>query len=165
MQGNESKGKAAMKVKRLIKESFSVIGIEGSSLDGEGFVQRCWKEANLRFEEIKHLAKKDENGNFAGFWGAMSDLSHSFKPWENDFTEGLYLAGAECSEDAEAPEGWVKWKVPGYEYIVIECENDSTFKEGLCYLKEQGLSLSDAVHDFTCPETGKNFLFFPIHKI
>ena len=69
-----------MKVEKCIKESFVVIGKEGSTLDGEGFIQRLWIDANSHFGEIQHLAKKDENGNISGIWGAMSDFSHSFYP-------------------------------------------------------------------------------------
>lgn len=51
---------------RLIKSSFSVIGKEGSTLDGEGFIQRLWNEANGHFAEIKHLAKRAEDGSLVG---------------------------------------------------------------------------------------------------
>ena len=108
-----------MKVERCIKESFIVIGKEGSTLDGEGFIQRLWIDANSHFGEVQHLAKKDENGNICGIWGVMSDFSHSFDPWE-DFRKGLYLAGVECRDDAEAPDGWKKWIIPGCEYIYAE---------------------------------------------
>ena len=81
-----------MKINKCVKESFVVIGKEGSTSDGEIFVQELWDNANLHFEEVKHLAKKDENGNIVGIWGAMSDFSRSFNPWE-DFNKGLYLAG------------------------------------------------------------------------
>lgn len=100
-----------MKIERCEKESFVVIGKEGSSLDGAGFIHKLWDEANSHFEEVQHLAKKDENGIIGGIWGAMSDFSHSFNPWE-DFNKGLYLAGVECSDDAEAPNGWTKWIIP-----------------------------------------------------
>ena len=66
---------------------------------------------------MRHLAKKDENGNLVGIWGAMSHLSRSLKPWEDNFSKGLYLAGFECDDDAEAPKGWTKWIIPGYEYL------------------------------------------------
>ena len=33
-----------MKVEKCIKESFAVIGKEGSTLDGQGFIQKLWKE-------------------------------------------------------------------------------------------------------------------------
>lgn len=62
---------------RLIKSSFSVIGKEGSTLDGEGFIQRLRNEANGHFAEIKHLAKRAEDGSLVGIWGAMSDHTHS----------------------------------------------------------------------------------------
>lgn len=153
-----------MEVSRCKKDSFVIIGKEGSSLDGAGFIQKLWDDANSHFEEIQHLAKKDENGNLCGIWGAMSDFSRSFQPWEG-FSKGLYLAGAECNDDAEAPDGWVKWTIPGYEYIYAECESDDTFLKMIKYLEDNDLSLAGAVHDFTCPQTGKNYMFFPIGKL
>ena len=83
-----------MKIERCIKESFVVIGKEGSTSDGEGFIQRLWADANSHFEEVQNLAKRDKDGNIAGIWGAMSDFSRSFHPWEA-FSKGLYLAGVE----------------------------------------------------------------------
>lgn len=151
-----------MKIEKTQKKSFAVIGKEGSTEDGEGFIGRLWDDANSHFEEVKHLAKKDENGNIEGIWGAMSDFSRSFKPWEEDFSKGLYLAGVECEVDAKAPEGWTKWIIPGYEYIYVEVENDSTFSKMIQYLKEHNLHLTGAVHDFSCPQTAKNYMFFPI---
>ena len=151
-----------MKIDKCVMESFVVIGKEGSTMDGEGFIQKLWEDANSHFGEVQHLAKKDENGNLLGIWGAMSDLSHSFKPWEDNFSKGLYLAGVECVNDAEAPLGWTKWVIPSYEYLYVEMEDGNTFPEVLEYMKENGLELVGAVHDFTCPETGKNFMFFPI---
>ncbi len=84
-----------MNVNKCIKESFTVIGKEGSTRDGEGFIRRLWEDANSHFAEVQHLAKKDESGGLAGIWGAMSDFSRSFRPWEEGFTKGLYLAGVE----------------------------------------------------------------------
>lgn len=154
-----------MKVERCIKESFVVIGKEGSTLDGQGFIQNLWEDANSHFNEVQQLAKKGETGNLLGIWGAMSDLSHSFHPWEDDFSKGLYLAGVECDDNAEAPSGWTKWIIPGYEYIYVEVENETTFPSVLSYMHLNNLTLAGAVHDFTCPETGKNFMFFPIRTI
>ncbi|MCI8389125.1 MAG: AraC family transcriptional regulator, partial [Roseburia sp.] len=77
----------------------------------------------------------------------------------------LYLAGVECNENAEAPNGWTKWIIPGYEYIYIECEIDSTFSEVIKYLEDNAIPLVGAVHDFTCQQTGKKYMFFPIRKL
>ena len=85
-----------MVIEKCTKPSFTVIGKQGSTHDGQGFVQRLWEDGNAHFSEVHHLAKKDEKGNLCGVWGAMSDFSLSFRPWENDFTQGLYLAGVEC---------------------------------------------------------------------
>lgn len=154
-----------MEINRCVKESFVVIGKEGSTGDGEGFIARLWEDANSHFPEVAHLAKKDEEGNLAGVWGAMSDLSRSFLPWEDGFTKGLYLAGVECVEGAQAPDGWTKWVIPGYEYIYVENEGGGTFPKVIEYLRENGIPLAGAVHDFTCPQTGKGYLFFPIRRL
>ena len=92
----------------------------------------------------------------------MSDHSHSFKPWEDGFSKGLYLASVECVDDAQPPAGWTKWTIPGYEYIRAEVESEETFSEVLNYLAATGLTLVGAVHDYTCPVSGKNYMYFPI---
>ena len=154
-----------MNMEKCMKEAFAVIGKEGSTEDGPGFVQSLWTDANTHFAEVAHLAKKDENGNLVGIWGAMTDFSRSFRPWEDGFSRGFYLAGVECVDDAQAPEGWVKWNVPGFEYLRVECDHDGVFPEMIDYLREKGISLAGAVHDFTCPQTGKNYMYFPIGRI
>ncbi len=153
-----------MKIEKMVKGSFTVIGKEGSTDDGDGFIRKLWQEANAHFNEISHLAKRDEQGNLAGIWGAMSDPSRSFRPWDQ-FRHGLYLAGAECRDDAEAPRGWVKWVVPGYEFLYAERDSENAFRDVLAYMKENDIPLAGAVHDFTCPKTGKEYMFFPIRRL
>lgn len=154
-----------MNIEKRIKASFAVIGKEGSTLEGEGFVQKLWAEANAHFSEVQPLAKKDEKGNLLGIWGAMTDLSHAYRPWEENFSKGLYLAGVECAEDVQAPEGWTKWVIPGYEYLCVETENEATFSEMLNYMDKNQITLVGAVHDFTCPLSGRNYMCFPIRAI
>lgn len=149
---------------KVIKKAFVVIGKVGSTLDGEGFIQKLWDNANSHFNEVAHLAKKDANGNLVGIWGAMSDMSHSFKPWEDGFRKGLYLAGVECVDHTEAPDGWTKWIIPGYQYIVVENHN-GVFEDTIGQMKEEGIPLVGAVHDYTDPATGKNYMYFPIREI
>ena len=79
-----------MEINRCTKASFVVIGKEGVTTDGEGFIQKLWSDANGHFNEVADLAKKDEEGNLLGIWEAMSDMSRSFLPWEDGFTKGLY---------------------------------------------------------------------------
>ena len=154
-----------MKIEKCMKEGFCVIGKEGSTNDGAGFVQALWQDANGHFDQVAPLAKKDEQGNLAGIWGAMSDLSRRFLPWEDGFSRGLYLAGVECDAEADAPEGWVKWTVPGFEYLRVEADEPDLFPKMIAYLQENNLPLAGAVHDFTCPVTGKNYMYFPIRKL
>lgn len=154
-----------MNTQIIIKPAFCVIGKEGSTADGSGFVQRLWAEANAHFEEVAPLAKLDKTGVPAGFWGVMTDCSRQFLPWEEDFSRGLYLAGVECLDDAQAPEGWVKWEIPGFEAIQAECTSPSLFADMLAYLREQALELAGAVQDFTDPKTGKNYMLFPIRRL
>lgn len=153
-----------MNVEKRRKESFAVIGKEGSTMEGEGFIQRLWNDANGHFGQVAHLAKRDGQGNLVGVWGCMTDFTRSFQPWEG-FRNGLYLAGVECGGGAEPPEGWVKWIVPGFEYLVSECDGGDTFSDTLKEIKARGLSLAGAVQDFTDPQTGKNYMFFPIRKL
>ena len=49
-------------MRKIIKEAFVVIGKEGSTLDGAGFIQKLWNDANSHFSEVEHLAKKDTKG-------------------------------------------------------------------------------------------------------
>ncbi|NLH02045.1 MAG: GyrI-like domain-containing protein [Clostridiales bacterium] len=155
-------------IKKCIKSSFSVIGKEGSTNDGNGFVNKLWENANSCFNEIEGLAKKDEKGNILGIWGLMSDFSRSFKPWEENFTKGLYLAGAEVTDDAEAPDAWVKWTVPAFEYLYIKVDKEykEAFSYVLNYMDNNNIKLAGAVFDYNCPqENGQLYLFFPIRRL
>ncbi|MBE6759201.1 MAG: GyrI-like domain-containing protein [Ruminococcaceae bacterium] len=154
-----------MIIDTVVKESFCVIGLQGSTDDGEGFVQRLWAEANARFGEVSHLALRDGDGCPVGVWGAMSDFSMSFAPWEEGFSRGLYLAGVECAGDALPPEGWTKWSIPGFEYLRVKCDGSDVFSAMLAHLEENGLSLAGAVQDFTCPKTGESFMLFPVGRL
>ena len=154
-----------MRIERMIKESFAVIGKEGSTSDGTGFIQALWNDANGHFAEVAPLAKWDGDGNPVGIWGAMTDFSRTFQPWEENFSRGLYLAGVECPLDAQPPEGWSKWVIPGFEYLRAECEDENTFPQVLAYMRENSIPLVGAVHDFTCPATGKSYMLFPVKKL
>ena len=46
-------GGHGVEINRCVKESFSVIGKEGSTMDGSGFIQRLWEDANSHFQEIE----------------------------------------------------------------------------------------------------------------
>ncbi len=52
---------------QVIKRSFVVIGKEGSTFDGEGFIPKLWNDANGHFCEIAHLAKKMQRGTSWGY--------------------------------------------------------------------------------------------------
>ena len=102
---------------------------------------------------LNDAIKKGELGNLYLFQG------------EENFTKGLYLAGVECAEDAEAPAGWTKWTIPGYAYLRAEVEDETTFSQVLDYMRANQIPLAGAVHDFTCPANGKQYLFFPIRRL
>lgn len=152
-------------MERIIKPAFAVIGMEGSTTDGPGFIAALWEKANSRFGEVAHLAKTNPDGSLAGVWGAMTDLSRSFRPWEDGFTRGLYLAGVEVRDEANPLEGWVRWDIPGFEYIRVENDAPDVFPRTLEMIAAQGLSLAGAVHDFTDPATGKTYMCFPVRRL
>ncbi|HZJ98671.1 MAG TPA: AraC family transcriptional regulator [Tissierellaceae bacterium] len=116
-----------MEINTCIKETFSVIGKEGSTNDGDGFIQRLWEGDNSHFNEVSSLAKKDQDGNILGVWSDMTDFSRSFYPWEDNFSKGLYLAGFEVIDNANPP---------------------------INYLNENNIRLVGAVQEFNCPEDG-----------
>ena len=155
-------------IKKCIKLSFSVIGKKGSTNEGNGFVNKLWENANNHFNEIECLAKKDEKGDILGIWGLMSDFSRNFKPWEVNFTKGLYLAGVEVIDDVDAPDTWVKWTVPAFEYLYIKVDKEykEAFSYVLDYMDNNNIELAGAVFDYNCPEeNGQLYLFFPIRKL
>ncbi len=153
-----------MEWKTVQKESFAVIGKQGHTEEGDGFIQRLWQEANSHFGEVAALAKTTPEGGFAGFWGLMSDEGMNFSPWEENFSKGLYLAGVEVQNDAQPPEGWVKWTSPAYEYLVADAGPEA-FSQTLEHLREQGMELAGAVYDFTDPKTGAGYQYFPIRRL
>ncbi len=152
-------------MEHIIKPAFAVIGMEGSTADGPGFIPSLWDKANSRFPEVARLAKTNEDGSLCGVWGAMTDMSRSFRPWEEGFTKGLYLAGVEVRDDAQPPEGWTRWDIPGFEYIRVENNAPDVFPRTLDVIAAEGLTLAGAVHDFTDPATGKAYMLFPIRKL
>jgi len=151
-----------MTTKIIEKPAFAVIGREGSTRDGADMVQRLWADANANFGMVAGIAKYTDSGALAGIWGAMTDFSRSFRPWENGFTEGLYLAGVEVPDDAEAPEGWTKWIVPAHTWLAVKVEGSDTFSAGLAAIEAAEYTLAGAVQDYTDPATGESWMWFPI---
>ena len=146
------------------REHFCIIGKEGSTRDGADVVRKLWEQANGNFDQIAHLASCTDDGTPA-VWGAMTAFSRTFQPWENGFTEGLYLAGVEVSADAKPPEGWVKWTVPAFSYVYAKADAPDAFAQGLTYLAEQGFTLCGAVQEYYCTaEGGQMYLFFPVSR-
>ena len=152
-------------MERWVKPAFSVIGMEGSTEDGPGFIAALWDRANGRFGEVAALAKTNEDGSLCGVWGVMSDFSRSFLPWAEGFTRGLYLAGVEARDDAAPPPGWTRWEIPGFEYVRVANDQADVFPQTLAALEAEGLTLVGAVHDFTDPVTGKGYMCFPIRRL
>lgn len=154
-----------MEIRQCIMDSISIIGKEGSTKTGPGFIRDLWEDANGHFHEIENLALRDEERYLIGVWGAMTDFSRTFKPWEEDLSKGLYLAGVQVDHDTMAPENWVKWTLPAFEYLYTEYENAKTIEQVLEYMKEHGIQLVGAIQELTCPKEKKSYRFFPIRII
>lgn len=149
----------------VTKPAFCVIGMEGSTEDGPGFIPALWEKANTRYAEVAHLARLDVCDRPLGFWGAMTDMSRSFQPWEDGFTRGLYLAGVEVGDDAQPPAGWTKWRIPGFLYMRVESDLPDAFSRTLDALRQQDMPLVGAVQDYIDPATGKGYMLFPVRKL
>ncbi len=155
----------ALRITRMEKPSFSVIGKAGSTDDGDGFIAGLWDDANAHFSEIAHLVLTDKTGAPCGIWGCMTDFSGQFLPWENHFSRGLYLAGAECAPDTAPPDGWCKWTVPGFVYLIAENTEPDVFSRMISYLSENRIPLVGAVQEYTQPACGKSYLCFPVERL
>lgn len=140
---------------------FSVVGFEGSTKEGADIVSKLWDKAEKRVSDVLPSLKK--RMIFPIYWGLMSDFSRSLKPWENNFSEGLYLAGFELADSRLIPpEGWSKWDVPSQTYLVVKMEEDyrSTLEKGFELIAQNGYVLSGAIFDHG--EEGTMWLYFPV---
>ena len=150
------------------RPALSLIGMEGKAEPGHNPAPALWEAANARFDEVEGLALRDENGVPVGVWGAMSDLSRQFLPWEDGFSRGLYLAGVQVPPDVPPPEGWAKWTLPASAYLRVKAEGDyaAAFRAGLDELARRGLSLAGAVQECQrMAEGGQLYLFFPFKRL
>ena len=155
-----------MNVRMVDLPEITVIGKMGLNTREHPAAPALWAEANSHFGEVAALGKRGEDGNYTGFWGAMSDTGLRFLPWEDGFTRGLYLAGVEAESGAEAPEGWTRWVLPARRWLVAEVEQDRYGEVFTQVIREVipglGLRLSGAACDFIEPATGKTELYFPV---
>ena len=61
---------SSLNIQKIVKPSFAVIGIEGSTDDGEGFIPMLWSDANAHFDEVSPVASRDEKRRAARHLGA-----------------------------------------------------------------------------------------------
>lgn len=155
-----------MEVKFAKKKAFTVIGKLRSSFEGPSFIDNAWNEFNQGLNEVLKFAKKDEDGKLVGVWGAMSNLDQNFGIWENNYSEGLYLASIEVRDEAIAPLHWTRWRIPEFNYAYVKVENNysEVFKYVLGeFLPKNKLKLAGAVQEFYNPnEHMQLYLFFPV---
>jgi len=157
-----------MKYELIHKGSFRVIGVEGSTKDGAGFIPKLYESLRRGSQEIECLIKKNSDGTVDGTYGLMSDFSHSLKPWENNFSAGLYLAGYELKDEVEEiPEGWTVWRVKEQDYLFVKLEEgdeyQKVFSDFVSYrIPFELKSLSGAVFDFYSAEKKQTCLLFPV---
>ena len=162
-------GEFSMRIEKVT--AFYVIGKmgHGSAENKDAWIPPLWAAASGNIDEIAEHIKRATSGLPSGIWAIMSDGSESFKPW--DTTGGKYLAGFEAVDDSPAPEGWTKWRVPGYEYIVIETpliNYGEAFTHTIAtLLPEKGLKLAGAVHErYPSPDDPSIVeLFFPVRHL
>ncbi|WP_409340326.1 GyrI-like domain-containing protein [Paenibacillus sp. MBLB4367] len=157
-------------VEIIEKKHFAVIGKlgKGIAIESSKWIPPLWQEANSNFAEISNLAKLDDAGNIVGIWGAMSDVNEKFERWKE---EGKYLAGCEVIDDAIAPNGWTKWVIPAFKYVVTKCTQDSyhnVFHHMVAeYLPQNNYKIVGAIHEFYNPRdnNGELSLYFPVEKV
>ncbi|MCI1244767.1 MAG: DUF3795 domain-containing protein [Bacilli bacterium] len=159
-----------MKYETIRKKAFAVIGKEGSTEDGEGFIPRLYEAAEKGFGAIKSFVRRGEDGLPEGMYGLMSDFSRSYKPWEDHFSKGLYLAGYETNGPVRnVPEGWAVWNVKEQDYIFVRLEKGDKYEKVFndfidYYIPLEMKTLSGAVFDYSLANRGERCLLFPVKE-
>jgi hypothetical protein len=154
-----------MEFTTMIKESFCVIGKEIFTWDGDGMIPKVWAIADKHFAEIEPLILKREDGKPLAKWGAMSSKKRDFSMWEENGSVGLYLAGYEAPLDAEAPKGWTKWIVPGFEFRLGKIEGEGYFYRAFEELTRQGMMPVAATENWIDVDTGEFYFAFPVKRL
>ena len=154
-----------MEFKTLIKEPFCVIGKEIFTWDGDGMIPKLWEIVDKDFAAIEPVILKDEAGKPLAKWGAMSSKKRDFSMWEENGSVGLYLAGYEALLDAEAPKGWTKWIVPGFEFKLGKIEGEGYFYRAFEELTNMGMKPVAATENWIDQETGEFYFAFPVKKL
>lgn len=157
-----------MKYELIHKGSFRVIGVEGSTKEGPGFIPKLYESLKKRSPEIDGLIQKNADGAIDGTYGLMSDFSHALKPWEDNFSSGLYLAGYELKDEAtKIPAGWTVWTVKEQDYLLARLEEGDEYKKVFSdfiyfFIPYELKSLSGAVFDYYSAKTKQACLLFPV---
>ncbi|WP_340003715.1 AraC family transcriptional regulator [Paenibacillus sp. FSL K6-0276] len=95
----------------------------------------------------------------------MSDLSGNFERWKEG---GKYLAEYEVTDDSLPPNGWTKWTIPAFKYVVSKCTQESyqdVLKHMLSnYVPKNNYVISGAIQEFYNPKdsSGELYLYFPV---
>ena len=71
---------SSLNIQKIVKPSFAVIGIEGSTDDGEGFIPMLWSDANAHFDEVSPVASRDENGAVQEFTDPKTQQEYLYFP-------------------------------------------------------------------------------------
>ena len=158
------------KVEIVEKPKVSVIGKlgQGVSSADSSWIQNLWDEANLHFNELGNLVEVDEKGNFAGFWGLMSDVDENFYPWG---WQGKYLAGCEVKPSAIAPSGWTKWVLPSFRYLMTKVTHNNYYDVlnymNNYYIPKNKYKLVAAIQEYYDPKSinGVFQLLYPIEVL
>src|SRR5574344_703251 len=157
-----------MKFRLIHKSAFQVIGKEGSTDEGEGFIKKLYLDLEKHFTDIEPFVKKVK-GKVEGQYGLMSDFAYKFKPWEENFTKGLYLAGPVLSSKGldHDIKGFKVWSVKEQDYFEVELEKDDNYQEVFNHFVYYQIpfemkTLSGAAFDYYSFSKQKQYILFPV---
>ena len=99
---------------RVKKEAFAVIGKEGSTAEGEGFIQKLWQEAQRPFRGDR---PPGEAGPGRGAGGHLGGPSTDFFPLPSGpgrtaFARACTWRGWSAPTRRRRAAGWTKWTIP-----------------------------------------------------
>lgn len=95
---------------------------QGPSKFASWWVRPLWKRLDDEFDTIRHLVRRNADGQVETFWGLISDAHNYLAPWG---AEGRYMAGCAAVAGVSPPKGFAIWHVPKQTCLVVTCTQDS----------------------------------------
>ena len=115
----------SMGIEEITLPAIDIVGhyAQGRVDSYKHWTSKVWQACVEDFLSVSRIIKR--NGmNVAGVWGLRRNKLTEWTTWGQDL--GAYMVGFELKEPInEIPEGWIRWQVPSYKYIVAKTSKEN----------------------------------------